>query len=194
MEERKKIYIGIDPSLDGTGICIIDLNYEIIHTEKLSTPTFGVERLFHLENKLLSILEHYPELSYASIESGAFRETGRLFDLGEWSGVIKLNLFKQNVPIIKVAPLQLKKYISGVGKNLGKETIMLDIYKHYGLEIRDNDIADAYVLSRIAHDFSHSLKLEESLTTLSLKEYQKDVLKKLKKTWGESDENKGIIL
>ena len=53
------LYFGIDASLTGTGLVLIDENYKIVKTEKLTTKSFGAERLFNLRNKLDLFLEGY---------------------------------------------------------------------------------------------------------------------------------------
>jgi len=175
------LYLGVDPSLSHTGLALIDEKLALVDTCALSTPTSGVERLYHLENLFgVFVTKYAPNIRYCAIESGAYRETGRLYDLGEWAGVLKLYLFKLGISFIPVAPLQLKKYISGVGKNKGKDIVILDIYKNYNLEIRDSDIADAFVLSVIARDFY--LKLH-SKKKLALPKYQEEVLKAINKNY-----------
>jgi len=170
------MYLGIDASLDGTGLSIIANDYKIVDTAKLSTPSYGVERLYHLELKFNEFIESY-SLNLACIEGGAYKESGRIYQLGQWSGIIILTLYKKGIPFVEVAPLQLKKYVSGYGKNIGKPAVMLDVYKNFGEEIRDSDIADAYVLSRIAHD----TYFEAANLPLETKKYQQEVLAKIKK-------------
>ena len=156
------LFLGLDLSLTGSGICIIDENYEIIFKTKLTTKQFGVERLFILEQQLQKVLNTYNEnIKLCAIESPSFNSGkgegsgGRLFDIGEWNGPVKLNLFKRGLDFVVASPLQLKKFIIGKAEkgSFTKDLIMLDIYRKYGVEIRENNIADAYVLSRIAHDF-----------------------------------------
>ena len=172
------MFVGIDPSLTGTGFVLLAEDATIIITKKFSTPAVGVERLYHLENKLLELLDSYKDIKLSCIEGGAYRETGRIFDLGEWSGVLKLNLYKKGIPVIPAAPLQLKKFVSGVGKNQGKEVVILDVFKNFKEEIRDADIADAYVLARMARAYYY---LFISKNKINLKKYQLDVLKKIHK-------------
>lgn len=187
-------FLGIDPSLDGTGISIINNDYIIEISEKLHTKTHGVERLFHLENIFLSILNKYKdEIVLSAIESGSFHSEGRLFDMGEWSGILKLNLFKNNIPCIRIAPLQLKKYCSGKGDNFAKMLILLKTYQNFGVEFDDDNKCDAYILSRIARDYYHTiLKKDEDISTLNLKEYQKNVLLKIYKLEERCHEKKLI--
>jgi len=170
--------MGIDPSLLGTGLVLINTDATINITLKISTPAMGVERLFHLENKLLEFLDSYKDIRLVCIEGGAYREDGRIFDLGEWSGILKLNLYKRGISFIQVAPLQLKKYVSGVGRNKGKSVILLDVFKNFGEEIRDEDIADAYVLAQISRAYYFLFNLQENI---ELKKYQQQVLDKIHK-------------
>jgi Holliday junction resolvasome RuvABC endonuclease subunit len=170
------MYLGLDLSLTGTGIVIIDDDYNIIIKELLHVEARETERLFFLEEMLLKILSPYKEKIFLSAyETPAFRADGQQFSMGEWSGLVKTNLFKMGLPLLKVVPLQLKKYVSGQGKG-EKGLIILDVFKNFGVEIRQNDQADAYVLSRIAHDFDYIFNRK---INVDLKKYQIDVLNKI---------------
>lgn len=173
------MFLGLDISLTGTGLTLIDSEYTIIKMELLSVPDKGTERLFFLEQKFIDLLQK-EDITFACIEGPAYKDTGKIFQIGELTGIFKLNLFKLSIPYIIAAPLQLKKYISGTGKAITKQLIMLDIYKNFGVEIRDDNLADAYGLSRIAHDFYYMYKLNESL---NIKKYQEAVLKKMNKNF-----------
>jgi Holliday junction resolvasome RuvABC endonuclease subunit len=174
--KQLSIYLGIDPSLTGSGLVLINEDYSILDMIKFSTPAMGVERLFHLQNKLLEVLNKYTTIRQICVEGPALRETGKIFDLGQWAGIIYLELYKRSLDFTVVAPMQLKKYVSAIGKNQGKQVVMLDVFKNFGEEIRDNDLADAYVLARIAHDF-YGLCNEAELP--NIKKYQLEVLDKL---------------
>jgi crossover junction endodeoxyribonuclease RuvC len=180
-------FMGIDPSLTGTGLVLINEDYSIRDMIKLFTPALGVERLFHLQNKLLEVLDKYTTIRQICVEGPALRETGRIFDLGQWAGILYLELYKRGIHFTVVAPLQLKKYVSAIGKNQGKQVVILDVFKNFGEEIRDNDLADAYVLARIAHDF-YGLCNEAELK--NIKKYQLEVLNKL----FDSEKNKNGTL
>jgi Holliday junction resolvasome RuvABC endonuclease subunit len=174
--KQLSIYLGIDPSLTGSGLVLINEDYSILDMIKFSTPAMGVERLFHLQNKLLEVLNKYTTIRQICVEGPALRETGKIFDLGQWAGIIYLELYKRSLDFTVVAPMQLKKYVSAIGKNQGKQIVILDVFKNFGEEIRDNDLADAYVLARIAHDF-YGLCNEAELP--NIKKYQLEVLDKL---------------
>jgi len=169
-------FLGIDPSLTNSGLVFIDDSYAIIDMIKFNVSATGVERLFHLQNKLLEVLDKYTTIRQICVEGPAYRETGKIFELGQWAGILYLELYKRGIHFTVVAPLQLKKYVSAIGKNQGKQVVILDVFKNFGEEIRDNDLADAYVLARIAHDF-YGLCNEAELK--DIKKYQLEVLNKL---------------
>ena len=180
------IFCGLDLSLTGSGVVVIGEDYSILHKCKLHVDALKSERLYLLEGLLLKILEDFPKVDMACIESPAYNDKGKLFEIGEWNGVVKLNLFKRGIPYIVAAPSQLKKYVLGVGDvEATKDLIILDVFKKFGVEIRENNIADAYVLSRIAHDYVIGDNSE-------LKTYQKEVLAKIKSN--KKAETKGKVL
>ena len=169
-------FIGLDLSLNGTGCCLINSDYQVLNQSLISTKTTEtVLRLFLNRNCLLDFLKSNSNIKLCCIEGPSFgsKDGGRLFQIGEWTGVVKLLLYELNIPLIIAVPSQLKKYISGTGKDIKKELIMLDIYKKYNLEFRDNNIADAYVLSRIARDYFFLLQ-ENKIPDTDEVEYERN--------------------
>lgn len=159
-EFMKKLFCGLDLSLSSSGAVIIDEDYNIVKMETLTSKVTGTERLMHLRNKLdLFISEYKDTIKLTAIENYAYGKInsdngGRVFEIGEWGGITRLYLFENDYQFILSAPTQIKKYISGKGTaKTTKGLVMLDIYKQYGIELRQDDIADAYVLARIAKDF-----------------------------------------
>ena len=185
---QHNLFLGIDPSLTGSGLVILNDTYSIQVKSKFSTPAMGVERLFHLQNKLRDFLDNYKEIQHVCIEGPALRETGRIFDLGQWAGILYLELYKRGLACTIVAPMQLKKYVSKIGKNQGKQVVILDVFKNFGEEIRDNDLADAYVLARIAHDY---FELRNDRKLKNIHKYQLEVLNKLLNA--QEDKNKALL-
>ena len=160
------LFLGLDLSLTGSGVYVLDEHGNTVVAECLSTKHYGVERLFFLREKLLAAI-NTNEITLACLEGAAMHETGRLYDLGNWAGIAMLVLYDKGIPFISSAPLALKKYVSGEGKSKGKETILLDIYKNFGIEIRQDDEGDSYILSRIARDYHNKYILgNEILKTL----------------------------
>ena len=168
------MFLGIDQSLTETGIVILDYDYKILLATTISTPTRGVERLFHIDLKFRELIKPF-QLEFACIEGGAYKEVGRIFQLGQVSGILQLALYREGVDFIEAAPLQTKKYVQGVGKNKGKETILLDIYKNFHEEIRNDNIGDAYVLARLTRDYYNAFIVKTAKET-ALEKHQNEVL------------------
>lgn len=180
-------YLGLDLSLTGTGVAIIDSNYTITNISKLETAAFGAERLSNLAKQLRSILSVQNNIKLACIEGPSYlSEKGHLFEIGEWTGCVKCILFDLGIKYIVATPQQNKKYVLGKAPKEGskKELIILDIYKKFGEEIRENNMADAYVLSRIAHDLDIDAK--------DLPPYQQEVIKAIRQS--KRKENIGVLL
>ncbi len=182
-------FLGADLSLTGTGLCLLNTDYTVNTTKLISFKASEVIRLFLNKNEVNLFLDDNPNIQYCCIEGPSFgsKDGGRLFQIGEWTGIFKLCLYERGIPFFIAVPSQVKKYISGTGKDVKKELILLDVYKKYNVEFRDNNIADAYVLSRICRDY-YFLK-QHSVIADSLYKYQLEVLLALQKTYSALENN-----
>jgi crossover junction endodeoxyribonuclease RuvC len=72
-----------------------------------------------------------------------------VFSIGELGGVIKLLLYDNSILFGLVQPTVLKKFVTGKG-NSKKELMLLNVYKKFGFDTDNNNIADAYALGRFA--------------------------------------------
>lgn len=52
---------------------------------------------------------------HAMIEGYAYAATGRVFDIGENTGILKYELWKNRIPFQVATPTQIKKYATGTG-------------------------------------------------------------------------------
>ena len=87
---------------------------------------------------------------------------------GEIGAAVKLVLYQQyGIYPLVIPPTTLKKYMTGKGNAAGKSQIMLQVYKKFGIELLDDNAADAYALAKIA----------SGAATLA---YEKEVLEMLK--------------
>jgi crossover junction endodeoxyribonuclease RuvC len=96
---------------------------------------------------------------------------------GELGSVVKMGLYRyygtssarSAFPLI-VPPMSLKKYATGKG-NAKKQEMLLAVYKKWGVEFTDDNMADSYVLAHIAR---------QQDATAGLLAYELDVLKKMR--------------
>lgn len=149
-----KIFIGIDASLSRTGLSFVNGLGQLKKTTTLSAPKDmrGMPRLDNLLAQLSKIMDECPNLAGAAIEGYAFGvRGGRLADLAEWGGLIRMSLYRRRIPTIAVPPMTLKKFLHD-GK-LEKNQVLLQVYKQYGHSFNTDDEADAFVLSEMARHF-----------------------------------------
>lgn len=175
------LFLGLDLSLTCTGVVILT---DTIHTNKsddivfqgtLDPASYKEEiRLGYLYTSLKGILEKHP-IRFAGVEGAAYQKEGRLYELGQWAGVVYLLFWEFSIPFIEITPSQVKKYLTGKGAG-SKSTILLDIYKIHGIEFRNDNIADAYGVCLAARDYF--------LNTPSYN-YQKEVIASLKKRYNK---------
>lgn len=160
------IYMGIDLSLTGTGILIIDDNGTVIIKQLVKTlnkeKILGTKPIQYIdilpEDRIIKILNvvknlcetNKPNIIY--IEGLSFGSQGRsVLELGGLHYCIKVYLKTENYNYKTIPPKTLKKKITGNG-NANKETMILKVFKKYGEEFSDNNLCDAYCLARCALD------------------------------------------
>ena len=176
---NKSKVLGLDLSLTGTGWCLNDkeaLSMGLIETDKmegLPRIDFILQEIRHkftiapvdTTKTTLVILEDF---SFASKGSSLFQIAGLGYIVRHW-------LWKNNIDFILVPPTILKKFVTGAG-NSDKSVMLKEIYKRWGADINDDNIGDAYGLSRIGRAL---LEWDTELVG-----FQKDALKQLNKESG----------
>lgn len=157
--------MGIDPSLSNTAIAVNRIGWnkfiyfnspeEIRDSNKKS----ATHRIAITRDYLISKIKQFPSC-LIMIEGYAYGKTQNRELMGEVGGVIRLNGFFDNPkevgPVIVIGPTQLKKYILGSAQVAGgqktKQLIILNVFKHLGIEVNNDNEADAIVLAKIAKD------------------------------------------
>ena len=163
------IYLGIDLSLTGTGLCVLDSNKpNWIKVNLIKTNKRGCRRLRYIKEKIALCTELFkPDIVVLEGYSYGSR-TGQAFSIGELGGVVKLELFFKYKTLI-VPPTCLKKFITGKGTT-GKDIMLLKTFKKYGVEFTDNNKCDAFGLAQMGKTFTESTKIG----------YEREALEKIK--------------
>lgn len=146
------VYVGFDFSLVATGYAVIRSDGGIIETGTIKTsPQEAMpSRLVKIADAVVEILDrHQPD--YACKESPAFGFSGAFTrGLEEVHGAVAYAVAKSGrAPLRGVAPSTLKKYATGSGR-AEKSDVKVGIFKRWGIELKDNNQADAYIVARIA--------------------------------------------
>ena len=173
--EIKQTFIGLDLSLTATGFCRKDGDELQISTVKTTPKTapHDLARIQHIRDKLMDMIPDGTAMvcvedffvPHVKAQIGAAKS---LIMLGT---AVRIALLERGIPFYVISPGQLKKYVSGKG-NGPKGIVIREVYKRWGVEAKDDNQADACVLSYIA----------ESISTpeQELHKYQQDVMKKIR--------------
>lgn len=179
--------VGIDPSLTGTGIAVIDGDIRTYYATNTGTTVVngdiktytirskqrGAKRLIEIRD---TIQKEIADADLVVIENYAYCRANQAHQIGELGGIIRVLLTESGVKWTTVAPAQLKKFATGKG-NTKKEHILQQAYKRWGVECRTSDEADAFVLAKIGQALVEDVELTK---------FQKEVIERLK---GERCEN-----
>lgn len=150
-------YVGVDQSLRSTGVVVLDADGSLLHSWAIRpTGLRGAERLLYIRR---SIEPHLSPEHRAAMEAYSYGSTGKLFELGELGGVIKMTMLERGVPCVTVAPAALKKFLTG-DSQASKGKIGVILKERFNLCFNSDDEADAFGLARIAR----ALHLNEALT------------------------------
>jgi crossover junction endodeoxyribonuclease RuvC len=158
------IYLGIDPSITAPGIAYYDASNNSIHfhTVKIGKPPKEGEKLYERQRKFLKylvdlLLKLRP--GRICLENYSFNSHSSAYSLAELGGPIRMLLedykyTSNNSSVDLVAPTTLKKF--AIGKGAGdKDLVLLNIYKRWKVECRDNNEGDAVALAFYGYDLQN---------------------------------------
>lgn len=195
-----KYFIGLDLSLLGSGVVVIDSNEKLIEkhlvTSSTTPPTVECRfaRFMHIVEEISRILQYLtvkPLLSkgayeMCAIESYSFASQGaKKSQLIESGALVRQFLYKNSVSMVEVAPQQLKKFLLGTVTNKGKEAkniMCRELYIKYGVKIDNDNEVDAYILALIARRYYYYRLSQSSARQAKLEKlpkYQREILEKL---------------
>jgi crossover junction endodeoxyribonuclease RuvC len=154
-------WLGYDPSLTSSGYCFkTDEGYQVGRI--LPKKFRGAERLDFITEQLLKLVyDHDIEVifmegySMGSPQRGG--AVGRAFDIGELGGVVKLLAYRGGVDLVLVPPAVLKKFATGKG-NAKKPEMIAAVRKVWGMDIPQDDMADAFLLYQFGEPYLNHRK------------------------------------
>lgn len=143
-------FMGIDQSLRSTGLSVISgKSSEPLELSLIVTKDYrGSERLAYIYSEVKQRLKtHKPRL--VAIEGYSMESTNRPYDLGELGGILRLLFEQEKKAFVIVPPKTLKKFVTGRG-DATKADIRKTIQQVWGLDIPQDDKADAYGLAQFS--------------------------------------------
>jgi len=166
-------FVGLDLSLTGTGVTIIDATGVIIATKvfgyplkKTATELEKISRVIDIVDGIMQLVRKYKDNTLmCSLERPAYSAKGRQNDLSELQGVLKVNLWLAFSIISKLETAShVRKKVLGKGK-LTKKQIMAEIKAQYKYILTNDNIADAFVLAECLRQETVNKDEQQSLFT-----------------------------
>ena len=163
--------MGVDPSLTATGFYVLDTDIltnniygEIKSNEK------GIKRLLEIEEKIED--ELFIKIDLVVMERYIYFPTsGASIGNIELGAILKRLFYKQEIPLILVAPTTLKKFITGSGKS-PKNEILKRAYQKWNIDLGEH-ITEAFALAKIGEMIT---KKDDKQYVDGLKQYEREVL------------------
>ena len=148
--------MGIDLSLVETGIVCLEDGKILFQDTVKSKPgedPLEVERIQKIARAVTGhIATHKPDLIIIEGLSYGSKNTTSLCQLAKLNFSVEIYCYQMGYHYLMVPPTTLKKFTTGKG-NAKKELMLLKIYKKYGIEFENNNLADAYVLCRFGENY-----------------------------------------
>jgi len=152
---KEKYYVGIDPSLTGTAISILDYNGKLIDEKLIETKqdwyVCNEQRIDDIFNSLKYIsyiknleLVYIEGLAYNVISTTKYERAGLQY-------MIRILLFNNNIEFYEVPPKTLKKWSVGNG-NANKKQMMEGVEKRWGIKYINDNLCDAFCLAKMAKE------------------------------------------
>lgn len=150
-----KQYVGIDLSLNGTAVVIVDDKGKILNQVRIKTKPVDLieDRLISICKQVIDSIENNKCIERIYIEGLSYSSSGQsTMELAGLHYIVRCAIHNSTDFTYKmISPPTLKKFVSGVG-NCKKNLMLLYAFKKFGEEFNDDNICDAYCLARLALD------------------------------------------
>ena len=108
------------------------------------------DRLIFIRDEIIkSIPENVTSVYIEDVFVGHGPSAGASLRLAILAGTVRAGLRDKGIGFTIVQPTMVKKFITGKG-NANKDLVMMMVLKKYGIETKDNNQADACVMSNMA--------------------------------------------
>lgn len=114
-------------------------------------------RRFSIIKKRINDIAQKLRVTHICIEDCATRGSGKVQELTSLINIIKLELFESNIFISSISPKTLKAFIADNG-SATKEEMRQSILQKYGINLPDDNEADALGLALTLYYFGYEIK------------------------------------
>jgi Holliday junction resolvasome RuvABC endonuclease subunit len=203
------VLVGIDYSISSPGVVWYILNdkFEIIKRDYLgftSVKKKSNSRIVHFKKANFSDSIHeylwkrdvvYDTLKreinglpdYIAFEDYAFQANGKVFNIAEATGALKVKFYSQKIPLRLYDPASIKLFFTGYGK--AKKDRMLEEYEKLDSSKKllgdvNDDIVDAYFICELLY---HEILIRKGI--LNLSELSEEKIRVFNRTTKANPEN-----
>lgn len=129
-----------DLSFTGTGWALSDpIKTGLIKSNPQWQP---LDRMVEIAESVIGVLASVPRVDLVVLEGFAYGRAHQAHQMGGLGYIVRLVLQDHRFKWIEVAPSALKKFVSGSG-NANKDVMLKNVYKRFGFDTNDNNVADA---------------------------------------------------
>lgn len=148
--------IGIDPGTAKMGLCSIigsSKNPEFIPLIYTSNKADNIDTKFRfmIGRAISHIATLVPDLVVCEYP---FSIQGHAKVLVEMFGAIRYHCLSVGIPFLALSQSRIKKYATGVGKDVEKSAMVMRAFKEYGLDLSD-DQADAFWIAHVGMTYTY---------------------------------------
>lgn len=171
--------IGIDPSLTGLAVCVLngDQPHEATFGSKASEfKTLGarISRFRGQVNSLADWLrKHAPGPGVICLEGYSFgSQNTKAHQTGEFGMYLRCKLLMDGYTVVEVSPAVVKRFATGKG-NGKKAPVLSALAKRYGREFDTDDQADAFALAMLCGCMLGAVKPQTAFQTKAADDVRK---------------------
>lgn len=139
-------YLGIDPSLSASGVFFLyddpsqNTGYEICTQKKDFSSS--IHRVDFIANRIIEDIRKRKPVAIMMEDYFTGKMPGTVIQLAELGTMIRTRILESGNKFAVTPPTRLKKFVSGNG-NSGKELMLKNVFKKWGIDLTSNNIADA---------------------------------------------------
>jgi len=144
--------LGIDQSLSGTGIAVVEAtptSIKPIHLATIGSKSTGMQRLDEIVNEILITVEEAKPVIICMEDVTRMATSASIIPLTELFAVIKFSLWKRQFPVRVQNQSQMKKFNFGQGNVSKDSNYMLRVFDAVNERFSDDNQADAFMHARL---------------------------------------------
>jgi crossover junction endodeoxyribonuclease RuvC len=150
------VYVGVDQSYTGSGVVMFDgdgklIDHTLIETKPGTKPMDQIDRITGIFQTIYDWVNNKAAGRKVCVvmEDFAYAQANQMAALGGLGWFLRIMFARAGWHFSTCPTSVLKQVATGKG-NSEKEVVMMCVYKRWTFESSDNNVADAYVLGKLA--------------------------------------------